>query len=208
MSTLLYESECRSKFPKIWNHPNRGHIEKMVDEGVPAIEIANWTRELSIEKGIKPGNTSNISVSYQVLLAYIKLRNQFSPKVDAPLPSKASEEVQRLERTAEDRKREAIDLLDRVITRCLEQLESGERVTLQNALQAIQLREQINTGNRIEVSLSIEVKHVMSQIIHVVNQVVSPEQRTQIAGLIGSLPALKAIEVAPDSLDEQSTKKE
>lgn len=190
-----YESECARLFPKIWSHPHRKQIEEMVDNGVSAPQVSQWTYELSRERGIEPGNASNLSISYPVLSSYVKFRKEFSPKDQGSreLPVQAAEQKQTIERDAATKKAEAVDLLDRVIDKALQQLESGERVTLQNALQAITIRQQLEEGRKVEVVLSVEVRTVVQQIIEVVIQTIPGDLRMKVAEAIRRVPALRQI---------------
>lgn len=189
-----YERECKNKFPKIWRHSHRDELERMVDAGVLPGKISEWTYTLSREKGIDPGNASPISISYLVMCQFVKFRKEYVHQTDLPVPDESASLARALRKTAEERKVEALATLDKIIEKGLKQLEAGEKVSQQTVLQALQLRQQLETGTRIEVTLSVEVRTIIQQIVQVVNRHVDSATRVTIAQEVARLPALRAID--------------
>jgi hypothetical protein len=205
-------------FPKVWKHEYREALERMVDEGLDAQKIVNWTYKLSEEKGFKPGNGSPISVSHPVIQAFVQFRKPYSlslrlKRVEEEKARKEADEREEAEKKEREsklnrdqiaKKEEALRLLDLVIEKSLRQLEAGERVTLNQALQAINIRHQLEEGRKVEVVLSIEVKTVVQQLITIINQSIPPELRLNIAEKIRKMPALRQIEAAPEEQESNS----
>jgi DNA-binding transcriptional ArsR family regulator len=191
------EKKWDSSFLKIVSHPFRHDIDQMLDQGCSAKEVAKFLWKQAEEEGYTPGKSCPLTVSDTSLSTYVKARDR--ARAEGKLAASKAEEFknQRI-RTAVDRRKEALEVLDRVVEKGAETLENSGSIGPQTMMQGIQLREQLGQAQRIEVEMSAEVAMVLRQVIQVVIQEVPPNLRLIIADRLRQLPVLQQLQlVAP-----------
>jgi hypothetical protein len=202
-----YEQDIALRFPKVFDHPERKRIEQMVDQAISADNISRWLREYAAEKGMAPGGSCPYTISGPTLVAFARFRRKYFPlgcnmPTETPKADKVAEE---LELDAKSRRDQALAVLDKIIAKAQDQLKEGHNIPLQTALQAINLRQQLEEGRRVEIVLSVEVRTVIQEIVKVVNARVPAHLRIQIAQELERLPVLRtALAAAAPAIEEAS----
>lgn len=203
------EAEFAKKFPKLASHEFRGKIIQMVEEGVAAERISAWTYDLSRERGVEPGTKSPFSVSVPTMTWFARWWREGQAKerpVEGPRPAPsalaASEE---LLLSASEKRDRAIGLLDRVIQKAEQTLEQQERVTIQTAMQAMAMREQLESQKELKIEFSIEVRTILAQIVQIVNEECDVDTRLRVAERLERLPTWRSMMAAKQkALPEES----
>jgi hypothetical protein len=190
------QAEFTKRFGKIFRHEERDRIIEMLEAGVAGEKVATWTYDLSKEHGVPPGTKSPFSISIPTMCWFARwwrdLGRASGKEVEKPreaVESKYKSDV--LLMTAEQKKRQATQLLDEVIDKALHTLQSQEKVSVQTAMQAIQLRQSLDSQQDSVVEFSVEVRTVLAQIVQIVNEECPNEIRIRIAERLERLPTFK-----------------
>jgi hypothetical protein len=187
--------DLAKRFPKLAAHEHLTRIIQMLEEGVAAEAVSRWTYELSKEHGIAPGQKSPYSVSVPTMGWFVKWWKEASARHSpSEKPRETPNSIYKSEElllTAFEKKQQAIKLLDDVVRKAQETLNSQDKVSVQTAMQAIALREQLNNQVETQIEFSVEVRTVLAQIVQIVNETCDVPTRLRIAERLEKLPAFK-----------------
>jgi len=187
--------ELAKRFPKLAAHEHLDRIIQMLEEGVAAEAVSRWTYELSKEHGVVPSAKSPYSVSVPTMGWFVKWwREAASRHSPSETPRETPNSIYKSEElllTAYEKKQQALKLLDEVVRKALLTLEGQDKVSVQTAMQAIALREQLNNQVETQIEFSVEVRTVLAQIVQIVNETCDVPTRLRIAERLEKLPAFK-----------------
>lgn len=204
------EDELLKKYPKIARHPRREEIIRLAENQTAGDRIAAMTYEWSREVGIEPGSTSPYSVSTPTMISFVKWwREKNALTALSVMPVGAQQIVAdlavRTDHNAVTRKRQTLDLLDRVVQKFGQQLESQQGLSIQTALQAMALRDQLESQERqVVVTMDAAVEQVVMELLNIVNSVCTKEQRKEIMQKIEESANLRKLMESSNGQDESA----
>ena len=192
------QQEFRKKFPKFWVHPRISEILVLLDGSTAADRVAQETYEWSRAAGIEPGATSPLSISGPSMTAFSKWWQENRMHRATSLVHVTGQELLEpdlvVDHNASTRHNESLEIMDAVIAKFKKQLTGPGSISLQAALQAVQLRDALSKDDKkVVVMMDATTEECMMELLEIVNSVCSTDQRRLIAEKVKGSPLLRRL---------------